>query len=70
MMNHKFVKEHKMISKVHENFSKNKRIINIRDNLFQKIYYLSNIEMKNDHNMRSRSFKFLKLSALIFFSVN
>ena len=69
-MNHKFAKEHKIISKIHENFNKNKRIINIRENLFQKIYCLSVIETKNDHNLKSRSLKFLKLSIFIFLSVN
>ena len=33
-MNHKSVKEHEMISKARENFSKNKKVINIRDDLF------------------------------------
>ena len=70
MMNHKFAKEYKMISKAYENFDKNKRIINIRDDLFQKIYCLSVIETENNHNLKFCSFKFLKLSALSFFSVN
>ena len=70
MMNHKFAEEHEMISKVRENFSKNKRIINIRDDSFQKICCLSVIETENDHNLKSRSFKFLKLSAFIFSFVN
>ena len=34
MINHKFAEEHKMISKTDENFSKDKRIINIRDDFF------------------------------------
>ena len=67
MMNHKFVKEHEMILKAYENFSKNKRIINIRDDFFRKICCLSIIETENDHNLKSRSLKFLKLSVLIFF---
>ena len=70
MMNHKFAEKHKMISKVRENFSKEKRIINIRDDFFQKTCCLSTIEIKNDHNLKSRSFEFLKLSAFIFSSVN
>ena len=43
MMNHKFVKEYKMISKSRKNFGKNKRIINIRDDFFFKsvVYQLS-----------------------------
>ena len=67
MINHKFAEEHKMIAKARENFDKNKRIINICNDFFQKICCLSVIETKNDHNLKSRSFKFLKLSALIFF---
>ena len=70
MMNYKFAKEYKMISKAHENFDKNERIINIRDDFFQKIYCLSAIETKSDHNLKSRSFKFLKLSAFDFSFVN
>ena len=70
MINYKFAKEYKMISKIYENFSKNKRIINIRDDHFRKIYCLLIIETENDHNLKSCSFKFLKLSAFIFFSVN
>ena len=34
MMNHKFVKEYKMISKSYKNFNKNKKTINTRDNPF------------------------------------
>ena len=63
MINHKSAKEHEMISKICENFSKNKRTINIRDDSFQKIYCLLVIETENNHNLRSDSFKFLKLSA-------
>ena len=70
MMNHKSAEEHEMISKTRENFSKNKRIINIRDDFFQKICCLSTIEAESDHNLRFRSFESLKLSALFFFSVN
>ena len=33
-MNHKSAKEHEMISKTYENFSKDKRIINIDDDFF------------------------------------
>ena len=70
MMNHKSAKEHEMISKARENFSKNKRIINIRDDLFQKTDCLSAIETESDYNLRSRSFEFLKLSTFIFSFVN
>ena len=70
VMNHKFAKKHEMISKVHENFSKDKRTISIRDDLFQKTCCLSTIETENDHNFKSRSFESLKLSIFIFFSVN
>ena len=70
MMNHKSAEEYEMISKTHKNFNKNKRIINFRDGFFQKICYLSIIETKSDHNLKSRSFKFLKLSTLIFSFVN
>ena len=63
MMNQKFAEEYESISKIHKNFSKDKRIINIRDDLFQKFYCLSIIETENDHNLKSCSFKFLKLSA-------
>ena len=70
MINHKFAEEHEMISKSRENFSKDKKIINIRDNFFQKICCLLIIETKSDHNLKSHSFKFLKLSAFIFSSVN
>ena len=70
MMNYKFIKKHKMILKARENFNKNKRNINIHDNFFQKICYLSIIETENDHNLKFRLFKFLKLSALTFFSVS
>ena len=66
-MNHKFVKKHKIISKTCENVSKNKRIINIYDDFFQKIYRLLIIKIENDHNLKFRSFKLLKLLALIFF---
>ena len=69
-MNHKSAEEHEMISKACENFSKNKRIINIRDNFFQKICCLSAIEAENDHNLESRLFESLKLSAFIFSFVN
>ena len=65
MINHKSA-EHKMILKTRENFSKNKRVINIRDDLFQKTCYLSTIETESDHNLKSRSFEFLKLSAFSF----
>ena len=65
MMNHKFA-EHEMISKARENFSKNKEVINIRDDLFQKICCLLTIGTENDHNLKFRSFEFLKLSALFF----
>ena len=67
MINHKSAEEHGMISKVRENFSKNKKTINIRDDFFQKTCCLSVTEAENDHNLRSRSFEFLKFSALIFF---
>ena len=70
MMNHKSAKEYEMVSKARENFSKDQRTINIRDDFFQKICCLSAIEAKNDHNLKSRSFESLKLSAFIFFSVN
>ena len=59
-----------MIWKAHENFNKDKRAINIRDDFFQKICCLSIIKTENDHNLKSRSLKFLKLSALIFSFVN
>ena len=68
MMNHKFAEEYKMISKTRENLNKDKRIINIHDDFFQKICCLSVIETESDHNLKSRLFKFLKL--LIFFFVN
>ena len=67
MMNHKSAEEHKMISKARKNFSKDKRIINIRDDLLQKICCLSAIETESDHNLKFRSLKFLKLSVFIFF---
>ena len=70
MMNHKFAKEHEMILKAREDFSKNQRIINIRDDFFQKICCLSTIKIKNNYNLKSRSFKFLKFSIFIFFFVN
>ena len=70
MMNQKFVKKYKMISKVCKNVSKDKRVINIHDDPFQKICYLSVIETESDYNLKSRSFKFLKLLTFIFFSVN
>ena len=70
MMNHKSAKKHRMILKTHENFGKNIRIVNIPDDLFQKICCLSIIETKNDHNLKFRSLKSLKLSAFNFFSVN
>ena len=70
MMNYKSTEEYKMISKTRKNFSKEKKTINIRNNFFQKIYYLSVIEIENDHNLKFLSFKFFKLSALIFSSVN
>ena len=70
MMNHKFAERHKMISKTRENFNKDKKIINIRDNFFQKIYCLSVIETENNHNLKVRLFKSLKVSAFIFFFVN
>ena len=63
-------KKYEIISKTCEDFSKNKKIINIHNNLFQKICCLLIIKTENDHNLRSRLFKFLKLSALIFFFVN
>ena len=66
-MNHKFAKEHEIISKAREDFSKNKRIINIRDDFFQKMCCLSIIETENNHNLKSCSFKSLKLSTFIFF---
>ena len=60
-----------MISKTCENFSKDQRIINIYNDFFQKIYYLLIIETENDHNnLKFCSFKFLKLSTLIFFFIN
>ena len=34
MMNHKFAEEYEMISKTYENFSKDKRTINILDDSF------------------------------------
>ena len=55
-----------MISKARENFRKNKRIVNICDNLFQKICCLSAIKIKNNHNLKFYSFKSLKLLTLIF----
>ena len=70
MMNHKFAKEYKIISKTRENFNKNKEVINICDNLFQKIYCLLIIKTKNDHNLEFLSLKFLKFSVHIFFSIN
>ena len=70
MMNHKSAEEHEMLSKTHENFSKDQRIINIRDDFFQKICCLSAIGAESDHNLKSRSLKFLKFSAFIFSSVN
>ena len=66
MMNHKFTKRHEMISKARKNLNKNKKIVNVRDNLFQKICYLSIIEIKNDRNLKFFSFKFLKFSGFIF----
>ena len=68
MMNYKSAKKHEMISKARENFSKNERSINIRDDFFQKICCLLTIETKNNHNLKSRSFKFLKFLTFIFFS--
>ena len=70
MMNHKSTEEYEMISKTCKNFSKNKKIINIYDDLFQKICCLSTIKTKSNYNLKSSSFKFLKLSIFIFFSVN
>ena len=70
MMNYKSAKKHEMISKTRENFDKNKRTINIRDDFFQKTCCLSTIETENNHNLKSRSLKFLKLSTFSFFSVN
>ena len=58
MMNYKSTKEYRMISKICENFSKNKKTINIRDNLFQKICCLSIIETENDYNLKFYLFKF------------
>ena len=69
-MNYKFAKEYEMISKVYKNVNKNKSAINIRDDYFQKTYCLSAIETENDHNLKFRSYKSLKLSAFNFFSVN
>ena len=69
-MNHKSAEEHEMISKTRENFSKNKRIINIRDDFFQKTCCLSVIGTESDHNLETRSLEFLKLLIFIFFSVN
>ena len=69
-MNYKFAEEHEMISKIRKNFSKNKRIINIRDDFFQKICCLLIIKTENDHNIKFRSFEILKLSTFIFSSVN
>ena len=66
-MNHKFAEEHEMISKARENFSKNKRIINIRDDFFHKICWLSAIGTESDHSLKFHSLEFLKLSTLIFF---
>ena len=70
MINHKFAKEHKIILKARKNFSKIKKTINISDDLFQKIRYLLVIETENDHDLKTLSFKFLKLFAFIFSSVN
>ena len=70
MMNYKSAEEHEMISKIRKNFNKDKRIKNIRDDFFQKIGYLSVIKTENDHNLKFRSLKSLKLSAFIFFFVN
>ena len=70
MMNHKLAEKYEMISKACENFSKDKRIENIYDDLFQKICCLSIIKTENDHNLKSRLFKFLKLSALNNFSLS
>ena len=66
MMNYRFAKEHKMISKTRENFSRNKKIIDICDHFFQKICCLGIIETKDDHNVKYLLFKVLKL--LIFIS--
>ena len=70
MMNHKSAEKYKMISKTRENFSKNKRIINIRDDFFQKICCLSIIKTENDYNLKFHSFKFIKFLTFIFFCVN
>ena len=70
VMNHKFAEGHEMISKARENFSKDQRVINIRGDFFQKTCCLSVIEAESDHNLKSRSFEFLKFSAFIFSSVN
>ena len=70
VMNHKFIKEHEMILKTCKNFDKNKRTINIRNNLFQKICCLSIIEIENDHNLKFHSFKYLKFLIFNFSSVN
>ena len=59
-----------MISKAHENFSKDKKNINIHDNFFQKIYCLLTIDIKNNHNLKFLSLEFLKLLTFIFFSVD
>ena len=66
IMNHKSAKEYKMILKTHKNFSKNKKSINIYDDLFQKICCLWVIETENNHNFKSCSFKSLKLLIFIF----
>ena len=70
MMNHKFAEEHEMISKACENFSKNKRFINIHDDFFQKIYCLLTIDIRTDHNSEFFLSEFLKLSTLVFSSVD
>ena len=63
-------KRTQMISKAREDFNKDKRVINIRNDFFQKICCLLTIKTENDYNLKSRSFKFLKLSTLIFFFIN
>ena len=70
VMNYKFIEEHKIISKTRKNFGKNKRIINIRNDPFQKICCMSVIEIESDHNLKSRSLKFLKLLTFNFSFVN
>ena len=65
MINHKFAKEYKIISKIYENFSKDKKVINICDNFFQKICCLSIIETENNHSLKFFSVKSLKLSSFI-----